>query len=94
MSTRVVHCRKEQFDIYIGRRPGHIWGNPFLIGRDGTRDEVIAKYRGWIEAQPLLLEAIGQLRGRVLGCWCKPLPCHGDVLAELADALTPEKEEP
>ena len=69
--------------IYIGR-PSK-WGNPFRIGRDGTRDEVIAKYREWIAQQPKLLAALPELRGRSLVCWCKPNACHGDVLVELAN---------
>lgn len=76
---------KEKFDIYIGRG-GSKWGNPFLIGKDGTRSEVIEKYRVWIQTQPELMEDIKSLRGKVLGCHCKPLGCHGDVLAELADS--------
>ncbi len=49
----VVHCKREPYDTYIGR-PGP-YGNPFTIGRDGTREEVIAKYRAWISDQPELL---------------------------------------
>lgn len=79
---KVVHCKKEPFDVYIGRPS--IWGNPFEIGPDGTRAEVIEKYRQWIQTQPELLSQISQLRGKVLGCWCSPQPCHGDILAELA----------
>ena len=84
MSTRVVHCKRAPYDVYIGR-PSK-WGNSFRIGRDGTREQVIGKYRAWIQTQPRLLAALPELRGKTLGCWCKPLPCHGDVLAELADA--------
>lgn len=83
MKTRVVHCRRERCDIYIGRPA--LWGNPFTIGADGTRAEVIAKYEAWIKTQPELLGRLWSLRGKVLGCWCAPLPCHGDVLARLAD---------
>lgn len=79
--TSVVHQSKASFDIYIGR-PSK-WGNPFEIGRDGTRAEVIEKYRSWILSQPDLLSQLGELKGKVLGCWCSPLPCHGDVLIEL-----------
>jgi hypothetical protein len=81
--TKVVHCKREQYDIYIGR-PSR-WGNPFRIGPDGTREGVIAKYREYIQTRPDLLAAVPELKDNVLGCWCKPLPCHGDVLAELAD---------
>lgn len=62
-----------------------IWGNPFVIGKDGTREEVIAKYRAWVLEQPHLMAQVGSLRGKVLGCWCAPQACHGDVLAELAE---------
>lgn len=79
--TKVVHCKKEKYDVYIGR-PSK-WGNPFIIGRDGTREEVIEKYREYIMQRPDLLSDLHELKGKVLGCWCKPKPCHGDVLVEL-----------
>lgn len=81
-TTRVVHCKKESFDVYIGRRSK--WGNPFVVGRDGTRSEVIEKYRAWIVEQPVFTD-LEQLRDKVLGCWCKPRSCHGDVLVELLE---------
>ena len=79
----VVHCKKERFDIYIGR-PSK-WGNPFSIGKDGTREEVISKYKQWIWTQTHLIAAIknGELHDKILGCWCAPLPCHGDILLEI-----------
>lgn len=69
--------------IYIGR-PGP-WGNPFIIGRHGTRAEVIQKYEDLITTQRLPLHHIELLRGHDLVCWCAPLPCHGDVLLKLAN---------
>ena len=81
--SKVVHCKRERFDVYIGR-PSK-WGNPFVIGKDGTRTQVIAKYEAWLRRQPALMAALPELRGKVLGCWCAPQPCHGDVLARLAD---------
>jgi hypothetical protein len=82
--TRVVHCKKEPFDVYIGR-PSK-WGNPFKVGKDGSREEVIQKYRHWILANPVLVAQLPtELKGKRLGCWCKPYACHGDALAELAD---------
>ena len=65
-------------------RPGK-WGNPFAIGRDGTRDEVIAKYRAWILRQPALMAALHELGGKNLVCWCAPERCHAEVLIELAN---------
>ncbi|UJR07318.1 hypothetical protein I4U23_011605 [Adineta vaga] len=83
--TRVVHCKKSNYDVYIGRPS--VWGNPFRIGRDGEKAERIAKYRAWIINQPeLIARAKKELRGRVIACWCKPEACHGDILAEIADA--------
>jgi hypothetical protein len=82
--TRVVNCRREESDLFIGR-PSK-WHNPFHIGPDGSREQVLAKYRQWIIRQPRLLRDIHSLRGKVLGCNCPPLPCHGEVLAELADS--------
>ncbi len=79
----VVHCKREPYDVYIGR-PSK-WGNPFVIGKDGSRTEVIKKYAGWIKTKPELLASLEELRGKTLGCWCAPLPCHGDVLTKLAN---------
>lgn len=71
--------------VYCGR-PGP-WGNPFRIGKDGNRAEVVAKFREWLMAQPdLVAKARAELRGRDLVCWCAPLACHCDVLAEVANA--------
>ena len=87
MKTTVVHCKRTLYDVYIGR-PSK-WGNPFEIGPDGTREQVIEKYRAWIQTQPQLLADLHELKGKTLGCWCSPKPCHGDVLAELTDKETP-----
>ena len=81
---KVVHCKKDKYDVYIGR-PSK-WGNPFNIGKDGSREEVIEKYKQWIIRQPRLLKDVKMLRGKVLGCWCAPKACHGDILAALADS--------
>jgi len=85
MKTTVVHCKQEEFDVYIGR-PSK-WGNPFSIGRDGSRSQVIQKYRDWIVHQDELLDSLHELRGKRLGCWCKPKDCHGDVLVKLIEHM-------
>lgn len=93
-SSRVVDCRVSVYDIYVGRgpdprtgEPGE-WGNPFRIGLDGSREEVIEKYRRhlWaeIEAGRVDLGALVALHGRTLGCWCAPRRCHGEVLEAAA----------
>ena len=81
----VVHCKKSNYDVYIGR--GSIWGNPFKIGIDGTRSEVIAKYIEYLLNKPELVERLPELKDKILGCWCSPLPCHGDVLEKLAGTI-------
>jgi hypothetical protein len=96
MQGKVVHCKKEPYDIYIGR-PGK-WSNPFTHISYGTlakyvvgsRKEAIEAYREWItkgEGQ-YLLKDLHELKGKTLGCWCKPKSCHGDVLIELANEET------
>ena len=72
-------------DVYIGR-PSK-WGNPFVIGKDGTREDVIFKYHTSLTYRPDLLAALPELAGKRLVCWCKPQACHGDVLARLVNAL-------
>lgn len=80
---KVINVRSNAPHQYIGR--GTYFGNPFYIGRDGTRDEVILKYTRYIVKKPDLWEHIDGLieDGRDLGCHCAPLACHGDVLLRL-----------
>jgi hypothetical protein len=83
VSKYVVHCKREPYDVYIGRPS--IWGNPFEIGKDGSRRKVIQRYRTYILGNAELLALLPTLKGKVLGCWCAPQECHGDVLADLAN---------
>lgn len=83
--TTVVHV-SQPHDVFIGR--GGKWGNPFRITRAMDRAAVIAKYKEWLPTQSHLMAALHELRGQRLGCFCAPQPCHGDVLAALANALT------
>lgn len=69
--------------VYIGR--GSKWGNPFAIGEDGDRAEVIEKYKTHLQHSPNLIASLGELKGKDLVCYCKPAACHGDVLLELAN---------
>ena len=91
---RVVNKRTTPFDVYIGR-PSK-WGNPFThIRDDKTSAEYIVKdrntaidaYRDWITNGDgkHLLNDLHELKGKTLGCWCKPKACHGDVLVELVE---------
>lgn len=97
--TRVVHVNDpDGYDIYIGRanpRRGlkaSIWANPYKIGKDGTRDECIAKYREHITGRLDLIFRLEELQGKRLACWCHPDPCHGDVLVELVAQLDEQYE--
>lgn len=95
--TRVVHVRQAKFiqfapgNVYIGRDYQEFedegWGNPFHIGPDGDRAEVLRKYRKWILGNKYLLSRLHLLIDKTLGCWCKPEDCHGDVLVELVEGL-------
>lgn len=95
---KIVHCNKEPYDIYIGRPS--IWGNPYTHHKDKetlaefvveSREEAILKYREYILGNQELLDRLGELKGKTLGCWCIdsndsfPIPykCHGQVLVEL-----------
>ena len=86
----VVHCKKEPFDIYIGR-PSK-WGNPFSHLSDtladfkvSSREAAIEAYENWILQQADLLADLPELKGKILGCWCSPKACHGEVLVRLAN---------
>lgn len=62
------------------------WGNPFALPDDGDRHTVIDNYgRHYLPCKPSLLARISELRGKALACWCAPKPCHGHLLARLAD---------
>ena len=84
-------------------RAGDAWtfGNPFIVGRDGVQGECVALFQRWLAGEDMLavspdatdarrkwmLEHLHLLKGKKLGCFCKPRACHGDVLAALANAL-------
>ena len=65
------------------------WGNPFVTGKHGSREEVIELYREqlwkWIKGGHVQLEELAELRNKQLACWCAPLPCHGEVLERAAE---------
>jgi hypothetical protein len=93
---KVVHFKKEPYDVYIAR-PSK-WGNDYSH-KEGTLAkykvrtvrEAIANYKRDLLSNPkLLAEVKKELKGKILGCWCKPGPCHGDVLLQIANE--PENE--
>lgn len=95
--TRVVNLRKDEYQVFIGR--GGSWGNPFshLFSSKAefivdSREESIVRYRQWImqrlKDEPALAEEMKrELKGKVLGCYCKPKACHGDILVEIVESL-------
>lgn len=97
MTTRVVHCKLETYDVLIDRST--IWGNPYSYKQGtkaryivATRDEAIDKYKEWVLSQPQLMRLLPTLKGKRLGCWCKTKQnpnrrCHGDILVELVNKL-------
>jgi len=87
MKTSVGNMRTAKVGegFYVGRPTK--WGNRFVIGRDGDRATVIAKYERWLRAQPQLMAELPELKGRKLLCWCAPAACHADVLARLAEEV-------
>ena len=84
MVTRVVHLKREPYDVRIDRSSR--LGNPFVIGKDGSREEVIYKHRTRFLKDAIMVEyVLKHCRGKTLGCWCKPKACHGDIYAEVCD---------
>lgn len=93
MTTRVIHIRNappawqwNEDYVYIGR-PSK-WGNPFVLRGDDERGDTILRYKHWLSApeQDALRAQIDELRGKTLVCFCKPAPCHGDVLVAIIEA--------
>ena len=90
MTPRVVHCKREEFDVYIGR--GSKWGNPYSHKEGtlaehvvGSRTEAIQKFEEYLLSSEELMGSLEELRGKILGCWCKPKSCHGDILIRYAN---------
>lgn len=82
--TKVVNKYKESYDEYIGR--GSDWGNPVAITNDVSREDAIEAFEemfhNTVEANEQVRERVQILRGKVLGCFCKPQACHGDIIAD------------
>jgi len=110
--AKVVHHEREPFDVYIGRGGGRTgqkkskWHNPFVVGKDGDREECIERFSRYLLESPELMAALPEIRGKILGCHCAeeggltkddPLECHGQVLLRLAtsaeDDLLDDEEE-
>ena len=97
MNTRVVNMRTDHYDVYIGR-PGRgmtgIFGNPYPVGKmcrrcgefHENRESTLPCFRMYFEEKITNDRAfrlqVMRLRGKTLGCFCKPARCHGDVIVE------------
>lgn len=93
--TKVVHCKKERYDVYIGR-PSK-FGNPFTHLPDikgatqvESREEAVRLYEEYIRNKPELLEDLYELKDQTLGCWCGPKLCHGSILIKLVEEFCKE----
>lgn len=106
---RVVHLKMKHGSVYqgcgvyIGRAcnrggwnlPKSKWANPFKLGTNGlkTPDDVLAAYEKHVRGNAKLMAALPELYGHTIGCWCKPKPCHGDVLVKLCREMQGKSED-
>jgi hypothetical protein len=93
---KTIHVKDmAEGDIYVARAmkniKGSVLGNPFKLGKDGDRTEVIQKYRKWlweqIKAKNEVYDELVRIlylyrknRNLRLVCWCAPLECHADII--------------
>lgn len=105
--TRVVNLRREHFDVYIGRAgrgyDGY-FGNPVCVGRrcsecdrvHSTPVSTIPCFTVYfykrLKDDPEFAKRVEQLRGKTLGCFCKPKPCHGDVISQYLERTTEDTD--
>ena len=70
---------------FVAGAVGSKWGNPFKTKKTNknSRRRCLERYEDHIRRNPDLFNALMELEGKELGCWCKPFPCHGDVLIKL-----------
>jgi hypothetical protein len=62
----------------------HQYGNKFSVKKYG-RDQACDLYADYLQTRPDLLAGVKELKGKALVCWCAPLRCHAELLAELAE---------
>jgi hypothetical protein len=100
MRTVVVNIHEESFDVYIGRtgrgEDGY-FGNPFRMGNGMSREDAVDRFQKYfaerIEKDSEFKRRILALKGKRLGCFCKPKACHGDVIAEWLNKMEPKEVE-
>lgn len=92
--TAVVNIRSEGYDVYIGRagrgQDGY-FGNPIVLRPGAARGSTLEEYKVYfynrLKSDPVFKERIHALKGKALGCFCKPYPCHGDIIKEYLDSI-------
>lgn len=92
--TRIVNIKNEPCEVYIGRKgkgKNGYFGNPFYMRTEEERTHVIEKFRFYfynrLKTDAEFRQRIHALKGKTLGCFCKPNPCHGDVIKEYLDSI-------
>lgn len=81
--------KKEPYDVYIGREnkwlnlPASKWANPFVMKKEVERIGVLANYEAYVRSRSDLMNSLDELDWKILGCYCHPKKCHGDVLIKL-----------
>lgn len=89
LKTRVVNIYRDDYDVYIGRASGSIWGNPFKLSNpsdDLERYRVLMDFVIWLkDFDPPVLDRVESLHGKILGCHCAPRACHGHVYKKLCE---------
>lgn len=97
--VKVVNVRTEKYDVYIGRKiasyPESIFYNPFKLKdykgknpRFQCLGDFIHYFNQKVKDSEFKKQVL-ELKGKTLGCWCKPLPCHGDVITDFIKSQEP-----
>ena len=91
INIRMVNGKRPHYDVYIGRGLNYYpktvflqskWANLPNVKKVGLKKS-LELYEEHIRNTPELWDALDELEGKILGCWCKPEPCHGDILIKL-----------
>lgn len=86
---RVVNIRKEKYTHYIGRPS--VLCNPFPMDKDHTREDVVRLFEEYARTNSTVLKAIRELpENAVLGCFCNPKMCHGDIIIRIKQEMNNE----
>ena len=94
VNIRMVNGKRPKYDVYIGRAlnypkatfPESKWHNPFTVKQYGL-EASLKLFEIYMKKSPELMNSLHELKGKILGCWCKPKVCHGDVLIKLLKGM-------